>query len=61
METYEFKQLSHEVQKIVIEGHTEYLNLNSTHKHTYTETVNNLNLNNYKFDCRGNRIVEQSK
>lgn len=56
IKTYEFKELSQDVQKIVIEGHTDYLNLDSEHKHTYSETVRNLNLNNYRFDVKGNRV-----
>ena len=56
-----FKELSQEAQKTVIEGHIEYLNLTGDHKHTYSEAVRNLNLNDYDFDERGNRINSAQK
>lgn len=55
---YEFKDLSQEVQKIVIEGHIEYLTLTENRDFTYEEAVYNLNCSANVFDVRGNVVKD---
>ncbi len=53
---YEFKDLSQEVQKIVIEGHIEYLELTEKYKYSYQDIVNKLNDGTTVFDEKGNVV-----
>lgn len=57
MKTYSFGELKQEVQKIVIEGHTEYLNIIEERTHTYEETVDSLTVFDYKY-TEGGDVVE---
>jgi len=51
---YQFNELSPEVQKIVIEGHSDFLNL--TGRYDYYQTVDDLNSGKYVFEKKGNII-----
>ena len=53
---YEFKDLSQEVQKIVMEGHAEYLELTEKYKYPYQDVINKLNDGTIVFDVKGNPI-----
>jgi hypothetical protein len=55
---YQFSELSLEVQKVVIEGHSDFLNL--TGKYDYHQTVSNLNEGKYVFDMHGN-VIDSAK
>lgn len=55
--TYTFGELSKEAQKVVIEGHTEYLNQRHNRQHNYLEVTDDLTKNNYNYDEGGNVVT----